>query len=293
MAKLIGVLCVAAVLAVGCAAQTAQETQPSEDVEPAPAETQPAVTMTATEADCRGVFAQQWNAYGWEDCLLGGLSYAHSDKPVIGLTLSEADATLLLVHVWRQYGSGHVPEFNAGRAEISHYCDSTSGACASEIRGTRYITFAEPELINATALLHETAHHLISVGYDEISGGHGMDFRCAAVELYGAYLPELVPPESLRQFREACEVPDFDSCRYDIASVIAAEEDLQRKFAEAADARTVDDIRRQMRGIEQNWQGDDESKQRKLAELEAEIADLLVQGEEVEADEVRAADLCE
>jgi len=169
--------------------------------------------VSAVNSECLALFRQEFNAYGYEDCLLGDFA-----QPV-----SYATARRILSHVWRAYGAGPQPSL-----EIDAYACS-GGACAVlEGDGTRKIVFPNENYVEISALLHEVTHHLTGVGSSQLAGGHGNDFRCAVVEVYAVYLPHLVTAASLTALRQVCgltaEEASVPVCTFDVAGWAEAQD---------------------------------------------------------------------
>ena len=153
-------------------------------------------TTTAPELQrCADEFAQELSAYGWERCLLGNFNVVYIKD--------EQDGRNFLGRVWRKYGSGQRPEYHTNPNAVAEFCGRQSEGCAweDEREGRRGIAMLKP--VRKRDLLHEIAHHLR--GFDDNRyGGHGMDFRCAAVYLYRDYLPEAVSEDDLAALLEEC-----------------------------------------------------------------------------------------
>ncbi|WP_420626823.1 hypothetical protein [Candidatus Poriferisodalis sp.] len=265
----------AVLLAVACSAQ------PSEQAEPTT--TAPPPTTTVPPAACLGEFRQEWSAYGWERCLLGDLFGAAA--PPGEFALSVPGAAALLGDIWRRHGAGATPELVTCESGYIECEDGDRAAFASETAdGERFIVVLSNENINAIALLHEATHHLIGIGHDDIAGGHGMAFRCAAVDLYGTYAASLVPLSDLVQYLDVCGIPaasvEDRYCPLSISALAAAAEQsvvFSGTLGGAEDR--IEQIDSTLRGIEGSWQGDAESKRQRIAELEAEREALLAERE--------------
>ena len=255
-------------------AGTVATTQPAPATTAAPTTSAAAPDTSAVATDtnvCLGVFEQEWNAYGWEECVLGD---AYGTEPDSRWTLTEDEAVWLTLMVWDQFGAGDSPRYESGRTAMRRYCENSSGGCAVRDRnGTRYVVFPDSENANAISVLHEITHHLVGFDIGEIGGHHGMEFRCAAIEVYATYAPSLVTNDELLTL-----VPDVCGRQPAMLEANCTIDEI-RELAEAAQRHDTADQRitwleARRRGIQDNWQGTQEARDDELAQIEAELTEL-------------------
>ena len=229
-----------------------------------------ASTDAADTSACLGVFEQEWNAYGWEECVLGDAFAAGDDS----WTLTENEAVWLTLMVWDQFGAGDSPRYESGSAAMELHCDNRSGGCAGRNQeGTRYVVFPDADNVDALSVLHEITHHLVGFDIGEIGGHHGMEFRCAAIEVYAAYAPSLVTDDDLLML-----MPDVCGRQPALSQADCTLDDI-RELAGAAQRHDTAEQRitwleARRRGIQDNWQGTKDAKEGELAEIEAEMREL-------------------
>ena len=145
---------------------------------------EPTTTTTAPPRDCAVYFSDdhehsdhELGDYLWEVCLASGLP-----KPYI----TETEALAILSEV--------VPGVTFGRvADVCTQPRPDSQPCAyvytDGLGGGAIGLDPEPDGYALLWLLHEIAHHLTP------GGGHGPEYRCNALVLFGLYAPEIVPAD--------------------------------------------------------------------------------------------------
>lgn len=188
------------------------------------AEAVPTTTAVAEpEPRCAAEFAQTWDAYGWEQCLFGDLAYG--DAAEIGAAgahlLSLGDARLLVRLVWREFGAGPAPSVRTG----GQHCGNAAGAAD---HGSHTICVSDPT--DTVTVLHEVAHFLAGPGPDgaPVFGDHGLEFRCAAADVYATFVPDLIDIVQAAALNEACgltaaqAVAAAPQCRFDTAAWAAS-----------------------------------------------------------------------
>lgn len=263
-------LLVAVVVFAGCAS-TAEP--PAQVTEPVTAVTSEPPPTTVAPHECAAVFEADWDAYGWERCLLP------DDESPWHLDSNSAEA--VLASVWARYGAGPMPDVVIVEDFAPDLCAETDEPCqgiASATRhgdGSRYVTLGTHDNISLFAVLHEAAHHIVGVGRDIYAGGHGNDFRCVAVEMYSTYAPEAVPVSVAAGFAEMCgttaEAVLARHCAADTAGIIRAAELLAAHGTTLSGHRDrQEEIDRLIIGIEASWQGDPDAKAERIEALQAE-----------------------
>lgn len=263
-------LLAAVVVIAGC---TSAPEPPAQVAEPATAVASEPPPTTVRPHECAAVFEADWDAYGWERCLLP------DDESPWHLDSNAAEA--VLASVWARYGAGPMPDVVIVEDFAPDLCAETDEPCqgiASATRhgdGSRYVTLGTHDNISLFAVLHEAAHHIVGVGRDIYAGGHGTDFRCVAVEIYSTYAPEAVPVSVAAGFAEMCgttaEVVLARHCAADTAGIIRAAELLAAHGTTLSGHRDrQEEIDRLIIGIEASWQGDPDAKAERIEALQAE-----------------------
>lgn len=288
-------LLAAVVVFAGCASAPEPRAQASEPATVVISEPPPTTVMPH---ECAAVFESDWDAYGWERCLL-----PDDEAP---WHMDSAAAEAVLANVWERYGAGPMPDVIVVEDFASDLCAETGEPCRGIASATRYgdgsreITLGTHDDISLFSVLHEAVHHIVGVGRDIYAGGHGIDFRCIAVEMYSTYAPEAVPVSVAAGFAEMCgttvEAVLARHCAADTAGIIAAAEQLASYRTTVSSHRDrLDEIDRLISAIRANWQGDPGAMTERIRALRAEqaaivqavdeLADLLPAKTEARCDE--------